>query len=209
MGFLLSLLGLVLVLSSEGFSASDVLDKSATAVAAQTDPAKLATLKGKRAANPRVQRCVYWLAQAEMKGIKPEEILSKASEINGTKGTPYAGFIDWGLLRNLKIAHELGLINDVGMEEMRRGKSATITLGPYAGQEATVDHVIPLSVCPELDNQILNLKLLPASLNSSKRDKVTERAKAFAKELHDAKLLSDASWERIKLAEGTLKKLSE
>lgn len=67
---------------------------------------------------------------------------------------------------------------------------------------------IPLSVCPELDNQILNLKLLPGSLNSSKRDKVTERAKAFAKELHDAKLLSGTSWERIQLAGGTKKKRS-
>ena len=197
MGFLLSLLGLVLVLSCEGFSASDVLEKSATAVAAQTDPAKLATLKGKRAANPRVQRCVYWLATAEVAGIKPKEVLNRASQINGTKGTPYAEFIEQGLLRNLKIAHELGLINELGMEEMRRGKSATITLGPYAGQEATVDHVIPLSVCPELDNQVLNLELLPASLNSSKSDKVGERQFAFAKELYDAKLLSKEGWEAV------------
>ena len=197
MGFLLSLLGLVLVLSSKGISASDVLEKSATAVAAQTDPAKLATLKGKRAANPRVQRCVYWLATAEVAGIKPKEVLNRASQINGTKGTPYAEFIEQGLLRNLKIAHELGLINELGMEEMRRGKSATITLGPYAGQEATVDHVIPLSVCPELDNQVLNLELLPASLNSSKRDKVGERQFAFAKELYDAKLLSKEGWEAV------------
>jgi hypothetical protein len=198
MGFLLSFLGLVLVLSSEGFSASDVLDKSATAVAAQTDPAKLATLKGKRAANPRVQRCVYWLATAEEAGIKPKEVLNKASQINGTKGTPYAEFIEQGLLRNLKIAQELGLINELGMEEMRRGKSAKITLGPYAGQEATVDHVIPLSVCLELDNQVLNLELLPASLNSSKRDKVTERAIAFAKELNNAGLLSNDALLKLK-----------
>ena len=200
MGFLLSLLGLVLVLSSKGFSASDVLEKSATAVAAQTDPAKLATLKGKRAANPRVQRCVYWLATAEVAGIKPKEVLNRASQINGTKGTPYAEFIEQGLLRNLKIAHELGLINELGMEEMRRGKSATITLGPYAGQEATVDHIIPLSVCLELDNQVLNLELLPASLNSSKRDKVGQRQVAFAKELRQAGLISQESLSNVEAA---------
>ena len=38
------------------------------AIAAQTDPAKLATLKGERAANPRLQKCVYWLAYAEEQG---------------------------------------------------------------------------------------------------------------------------------------------
>jgi len=31
---------------------------AAEAIAAQTDPAKLATLKGDRAANPRLQRCL-------------------------------------------------------------------------------------------------------------------------------------------------------
>jgi hypothetical protein len=38
------------------------------AIAAQTDPVKLATLKGERAANPRLQKCVYWLAYAEEQG---------------------------------------------------------------------------------------------------------------------------------------------
>jgi hypothetical protein len=41
----------------------------------------------------------------------------------------------------------------------------------------------------------MNLDLLPASLNRVKSDKVTDRAKVFAKELYDAKLL---------LEEGTL-----
>jgi len=37
-----------------------------------------------------------------------------------------------------------------------------------------------------------NLKeLMPASLNRAKSDKVTERARVFAKELYDAKLLSE------------------
>ena len=32
---------------------------AALAIASQTDPAKLATLKGEQAANPRLQKCVY------------------------------------------------------------------------------------------------------------------------------------------------------
>jgi hypothetical protein len=163
-------------------------------IAALTDPVKLATLKGDRAANPRLQKCIYWLAYAEEQGEKPEAVLDESAKLNKTEGTPYAGFIRWGLLENLKIAKELGLLTPEGMAELRRGKSATITQGQYVGQEAEADHVIPRAICPELKNQVMNLELLPASLNRAKSDKVTERAKVFAKELYDAKLLSEEGW---------------
>jgi hypothetical protein len=171
--------------------------KPATAIAAQTDPAKLATLKGDRAANPRLQRCVYWLATAEAAGELPNAVLDEASIINGTTGTSYSGFVRWGLLENLKIAKELGLLTPEGMAELRRGKSATITKGQYAGEKAEADHVIPRSVAPELQNQVMNLELMPATLNRAKSDKVTKRAKVFAKELYDAKILSKEAWERV------------
>jgi len=41
---------------------------------------------------------------------------------------------------------------------------------------------------------VMNLELLPASLNRAKSDKVTDRAKVFAKELYDAKLLSEQGY---------------
>jgi len=170
---------------------------AAVAIAAQTDPAKLATLKGERAANPRLQKCVYWLAYAEEQGEKPEAVLDESAKLNKTVGMPYAGFIRWGLLENLKIAKELGLLTPEGMAELRRGKSATITKGQYAGQEAEADHMIPRTLCPELQNQVINLELLPASLNRAKSDKVTDRAKVFAKELYEAKLLSEKGWKSV------------
>ena len=173
---------------------------SAFALSSLTDPAKLATLKGERSANPRLQKCVYWLAYAEEQGEKPEAVLDESAKLNKTAGTPYAGFVRWGLLENLKIAKELGLLTPEGMAELRRGKSATITKGQYAGQEAEADHVIPRAVCPELQNQVMNLELLPASLNRAKSDKVTERAKVFAKELYDGELLSEQGWETVKKA---------
>ena len=165
---------------------------AAVAIAAQTDPAKLATLKGERAANPRMQRCVYWLAWAEAAGEKPEAVLDEAARLNGTSGTPYAGFVRWGMLENLRLAKDYGLLNPEGMAELRKGKAATITKGEYAGQEAQADHVIPLSVCPELENQVFNLELLPAKLNQTKGAKIGERQKFFARELFDGKLLSEA-----------------
>jgi hypothetical protein len=170
---------------------------AAVAIAEQTDPAKLATLKGERAANPRLQKCVYWLAYAEAQGEKPEAVLDESAKLNKTAGTPYAGFVSWGLLENLKIAKELGLLTPEGMAELKRGKSATITKGQYAGQEAEAGLVIPNAVCPELQNQVMNLELLPASLNRSPSDKVTDRAKIFAKELYEAKLLSDEGWTKV------------
>jgi len=167
------------------------------AIAEQTDPAKLATLKGERAANPRLQKCVYWLACAEEQGEKPEAVLDESAKLNKTADTPYAGFVSWGLLENLKIAKELGLLTPEGMAELKRGKSATITKGQYAGQEAEAGLVIPKAVCPELQNQVMNLELIPASLNRAKSEKVTDRAKVFAKELYDAKLLSDEGWTKV------------
>jgi hypothetical protein len=166
----------------------------AVAIASLTDPTKLATLKGERAANPRLQKCVYWLAYSEEQGEKPEAILNESAKLNKTGGTPYAGFVRWGLLENLRIAKELGLLTPEGVAELRRGKSATITKGQYVGQEAEADHVIPRAICPELQNQVMNLELLPASLNRAKSDKVTERASLFAKELYDAKLLSEQGY---------------
>ena len=173
---------------------------AAIAIAAQTDPAKLATLKGERAVNPRLQKCVYWLASAEEQGEKPEAVLDESAKLNKTAGTPYAGFVSWGLLENLKIAKELGLLTPEGMAELKQGKSAIITKGQYSGQKAEADGVIPKAVCPELQNQVMNLELIPASLKSAK---VTERAKVFAKELYEAKLLSEEGWEKVRSCDPT------
>jgi len=170
---------------------------AAVAISAHTDPAKLATLKGERAANPSLQKCVYWLAYAEEQGGEPEAVLDESAKLNKTAGTPYAGFLSWGLLENLKIAKELGLLTPEGMAELRQGKSATITKGEYSGQKAEADDVIPMSLCPELQNQVMNLELLPASLKRAKNDKVTDRAKVFAKELHEARLLSEEGWKKV------------
>jgi len=129
-----------------------------------------------------------------MQGQTPEVVLIEAARRNKTDGTTYAVFIRCCLLHNLEIARELGLLNPEGMAELRQGKTATITKGQYSGQEAEADHVIPRRVCPELQNQIMNLELLPASLNRAKSDKVTERARVSAKALYDAKLLSEQGY---------------
>ena len=45
-------------------------------IASLIDPAKLATLKS-RGANPRIQKCVYWLAEAKAAGENRTRWLGK------------------------------------------------------------------------------------------------------------------------------------
>ena len=119
----LPILILLLLLPTMGVRAEETIDEStpAKAIASLTGSAKLATLKGEREANPFLQKCVYWLAYAEEKGDKPEAVLDGSAKLNKTAGKPYAGFLSWGLLENLKIAKELGLLTPEGMAELRQG----------------------------------------------------------------------------------------
>jgi hypothetical protein len=87
-----------------------IAETSAFALASLTDPAELATLKSERAANPLLQKCVCWLAYEEEQGGKPGAVLDESAKLNKTAGTPYAGFLSWGLLENLKIVKELELL---------------------------------------------------------------------------------------------------
>lgn len=173
------------------------LETAAAAISSQTDPAKLKTLKSPRAANPRLFRSVYWLAAGRAAGLDPEAILAKAAELNKTAGSPRAEFVRWGLVENLRLADDLGLLGLDGLAELRRGKSPTITRGPDVGEEAQADHLVPRSVCPELENEVFNLEFLAASKNRMKSDKVTARAKKFAAELRAAGLLSEAGWAAV------------
>jgi len=169
----------------------------AMAIASLTDPQKLANLQGERASNPRFQKCLYWLATARAKGESPSIVIASANLKNGEQVTSYGTLLSSSLTANLAEADKLGLFSPEGLDELRRGKSATITKGEYSGQKAEAEDVIPVALCPELQNQVMNLELLPASLKRSKSDKVTERAKVFAKELYDAKLLSEEGWGRV------------
>lgn len=183
--------------SSLGLEAGQGIPSPATAIANLTAPSKLSTLRGERAANPRLFKCVFWLQIAKEQGQDPKHVLAEAAKLNGTAETPYAGFIEWGLLENLRIAESYGVLDSAGMYEMRLGKAPTITKGAFIGQEAEADHVIPRAVCPELRNQVLNLELLAASENRAKSDKIGQRQVTFAKELYDARLLSEEGWKSI------------
>ena len=193
-----------LLLPTMGVRAGEAIDEAtpARAIASLTDPKKLATLKGERASNPRFQKCLYWIEveQRKKSGMDVQQLIKRSLELNGAKDA-YGEAIYWALVVAHREANDMGLFTPEGMNELRQGKSATITKGEYAGQEATADHYIPRSVCPELDNQIFNLRLLPSKLYSSKGDKVSEEGQVKgAENFHKNGLLSDKGLEAVRKA---------
>lgn len=90
------------------------------------------------------------------------------------------------MLRNLTIAQRLGCLGAAGLAEMRRGRSPTITLGPYAGDQLSVDHIIPFAVAPQLDKVIANLELMPLRMNIGKKDKMGQRQLDLLGKLREA-----------------------
>jgi hypothetical protein len=168
-------------------------------IAPLIDPAKLATL-GKRGANQRVQKCVYWLAEAREAGQKPDKVLDAALGFAGVKNGPAAALTKAALLRNLDIAEKLGCLNPAGLAEMRRGKAPTVMKGPYKGDQLSVDHIIPRAVVPELDNVIANLELMPLGMNESKNATIGDRQRDMARKFYQAGLLSDKGLKAVESA---------
>jgi len=163
--------------------------EEATQIASLIDPAKLATL-GERRANPRVQKITAILWQAKQAGKDPDEIAREAVREIGWGGTAKGELTAAAIVRNLTIAVRLGATTPEDIAEMRRGNAATVRTGPYLNDVLSVDHVIPRSVAPELDNVIANLELMPLRLNQSKGNTIGARQRDLAKKLHAAGLLA-------------------
>ena len=186
---------LVLFLWCSGVLAG-VDDDYAERIAPLVHPAHLATLSA-RGANPRIQKVVYWLEMARRDKSEPAKVLSLALAKVGMTNELAAELTRDSLLRNHKIAGQLGCFDESGLDEMRRGRSPTVRKGPYAGQALSVDHIIPRSVAPELDNVLANLELLPLKLNQSKSDKVGQRQRTLAESFHRAGLLSEEGFRAV------------
>lgn len=167
-----------------------------TALQQQTDPAKLATL-GKRGANPRVNRIVYYLHQAQRDGTPPAEALDQAFRNNGTTSRIAALSKEISLL-NYAHALEWGLLTEANLERLKRGQPATITQGRHHGDPTEVDHIVPISLAPEAGNSLANLEMLPASVNRSKGTRVGLRGLDMAKRLHEAGLIHSTTLWRVR-----------
>jgi hypothetical protein len=165
------------------------------AVGNLSDPAKLATL-GYRGANPRLNKIVYWLDDARRHYLSPETTLDIA--LWGNRSGARSPLVKESLLRNLKIADQLGLFANDNRARLRSGKAALVTSGPYQGEAVEIDHVVPISLAPELGNELANLEMLPQTLNRRKSNHVDERQMARAERFREAGLLGQESYARLK-----------
>ncbi len=144
-----------------------------------------------------MQKVVYWLAVARAKGQRPAEGLDRAVTLAGYKNRDAAQLTKDALLRNLDIAEKLSCLNDTGLSEMRRGRTATVMKGPYKGDQLSVDHIIPRAVVPELDYVIANLELMPLRMNERKNAHVGDRQRDMARKLYQAGFLSRKGLEMV------------
>ncbi len=163
------------------------------------DPAKLATL-GDRGANPRIQKVTVILWEAKLQGHDPAVVAGNAVKLIGWGGTPKGNLTAASMVRNVVILERLGSTTEEDIHAMKRGNAPTVRRGPYAGEIVSVDHIIPRSLAPSLDNVIANLELMPLSVNQKKGNKVTDRQVSLARKLHAAGLLPVEDLERVIMA---------
>ena len=154
------------------------------------DPAKIATISAERGANPRVRKICYWLEMARRDGRDPAVEMREVMAAVGWGGTAKGELTAEAMVRNRVIAERLGCLDEAGMADLRRGSAPTIRTGPYAGDQLSVDHIIPRSVCPELDTTLANLELMPLRMNRAKSNSIGERQVDMAKKFNAAGLLS-------------------
>jgi hypothetical protein len=187
---------LSLVISAYVATAATVADY-AEKIAPLIDPAKLATLK-ERGANPRVQKVTFYLYSAKVDRLDATAVARTAVRMVGMKKAA-ADLTVATMVRNVTIAERLGCTDRAGLDEMQKGNAATVRYGPYAGDQLSVDHIIPRSVVPELDKVIANLELMPARMNSKKNVSIGQRQRDLAGKLRKAGLLSEAGLNAVRL----------
>ncbi|MDB4271783.1 hypothetical protein N9845_02635 [Akkermansiaceae bacterium] len=171
--------------------------RHALVLAPLIDPAKLDTLQGKRAATPRLRKACYWLEMVRREGKDIETVISTAHALTGPHRAERLKAQSDSLIRNVTILERLGSLDEAGMAKLRKGNAPTIMKGPYAGEIATADHIIPRSVCEELDERLYNLEFVPLTINQRKGAKIGQRQVDLARRWHALGLLSKKGMEDV------------
>jgi hypothetical protein len=148
-----------------------------------------------------ITQSLLWLQMAHTSGFDASETIDQAHAQTGPHEPKRAKAQRASLIRNRLILERLGCFDEAGMILLRKGNAPTITKGPYAGEIVTGDHIIPRSVCPELDNALYNLEMMPLTLNQKKSAKIGTRQIDLAKRWNQDGLLSDEGLKAV-LEEG-------
>lgn len=190
--FIRAFLALLLLTSARAGDAS----ASITAIASLTDPKKIATLSGKRAANDRLHKILAWLEEGRREFVHPSKIIDEAQKLNGD--TPaHAAAVKETLLWNFDICTHAAVFTDDNLARMKEGRAPLVTGGTYSGEPYHVDHIIPVAEFPTLGNEIANLIYLPRTLNLRKSDEIKQRAIDLANKLIAAGILTKNDMARL------------
>ena len=154
------------------------------------DPAKVATLKGDRPANPRLYKVLFWLETARERGGDVGTVIGTAQDTAGYAGSAGAIADAMAVTWNRKKLEDFGCFTAEGMAKMRKVGSPVITKGEHAGDIIALDHILPRSVVPELAARFFNLEALPARVNLEKSDKIGKRELDLARRWNRSGLLS-------------------
>jgi hypothetical protein len=128
---------------------------------------------------------------ARLDGRDPVVEMREVMAAVGWGGTAKGELTAESMVRNRVIAERLGCLDEAGMADLRRGNAPTIRTGPYAGDQLSVYHIIPSSICPELDTTLANLELMPLRLNRAKSNSIREQQGALAVKFYAAGFLTD------------------
>lgn len=159
-------------------------------ISSLVDPVKLSKLKpGTRAANNRFYKIMYWTYVAEKNGHKSNEVFK--SSYAHFKIPPYSNQFHVyapktekiNLEANFRLGKQYGIYTPDNLKLMRSGKSPVVQKGIFRGEKLHVDHILPCSKYPELENSMANLQWIPASINLQKSDKITNASLRRARDL--------------------------
>lgn len=186
----------------EAANLESLIDYS-TYLTALTDPSTAVPLDksgtSKRTVNNLLLACIYYLAQAKMKGDDLTKLMDQVNRDNGIFDKPEGEILKISLLANLKQAEHFGILNQEGLALLKQWECPVISVGEKSGIKVKPSLVLNSK---ELENKIYNYELKPEQTTSIRMASLTPEAKAFADSLKKAGLLSENEYVRIQ-QEGT------
>lgn len=142
-----------------------------------------------RGSNETMRLVNYKIYQAHSDGLDIAKLLDLAQPKH-RQPPALAQLNKQRFLYNLEKGIEYGIYEgEENLKALAYGKAPTITKGEYTGERVDVEHIVPKSIAPGLDNILANLMWYPAPLNQSKNNTITEEALKIAQVFADQGIL--------------------
>ena len=146
------------------------------------------------------RRARYFKALAlldEARGAKVdlERVLELATE-ELEVAEAYRPVLAAGLMRNLDLADEYGLLTAENMERLDTGGLVLIESGGFNGERVVLDNLVPHRYSPELEMRYANLLLKPESVVRRYPDQMGEGAMIVITACLSADLMTETSYRR-------------